>query len=413
LNRPLFRPQALTLARTSAASVPAAPLSWKLLGGAIIAATASGILFVSTAEYARKETVPGALASAEAVARILPRRDGIVTNLKVREGSHVTAGQALFTIDSQQNLERGSSLDAALIENLDTQILLIQEQIDLEPTRSANELSRLEATIRNVKAQRESIISQRDIQLERLKASDERRQTLLQLYQSGAVTKAALQDQESLILTSRQNLADFERQLAGIERELTQAQLQLEQLPIQREERLSQLRLSLADRRRERVEIEGRRAQVVQAPISGYVTALQVSPGQIVDTSRPLLIIIPEKLELKAELFVPSRAIGFVSVGQRVRIMFDAFPYQRFGSYWGTVETVSQAVLSPNDLFGKVLLKEPAYRVTVGLDQQTVLAFGRQLPLQPDMGIRADIILESRSLIAWLFEPLLSLRGRL
>jgi len=388
-------------------------LSWQLLGGAVVAALTIGLVFISIAEYARKETVLGALASTDAVARILPRRDGVVTNLKVQEGSHVTAGQALFTIDSQQNLERGSALDAALIENLDTQIHLIQEQIDAEPVRSAHELLRLEATIRNIKAQRDATLSQRDIQLERVKASEERRQTLSQLYQSGSVTRVALQDQETIILSNRQSLADFERQLAGIERELAQAQLQLEQHPIERDERLSQLRLNLADRKRERVEVEGRKAQVIQAPISGSVTALQVSSGQIVDTSRPLLIIIPDKLELKAELFVPSRAIGFVSVGQRVRIMFDAFPYQRFGSYWGTIESVSQAVLSPGDLFGKVSLKEPAYRVTVRLDQQTVLAFGRRLPLQPDMGLRADIILEKRSLLAWLFEPILSLRGRL
>lgn len=390
-----------------------APLTWRLLGGTIVLATVLGIVFVSIAEYARKETVLGALTSADAVARILPRRDGVVTNLTVREGSHVAAGQALFTIDSQQNLERGSTLDTALIENLDTQIQLVQDQIASEPIRSENDFTRLQTTIRNIKAQRDAVLLQRDIQMERLKASDERRQTLSHLYQSGSVTKVALQDQEAQLLSNRQSLADFERQLAGIERELNQAQLQLEQLPLQRDERLTQLRLNLADHKRGRVEAEGRRAQVIRAPISGYVTALQVSPGQIVDTTRPLMIIVPEKLELKAELFVPSRAIGFISVGQRVRIMFDAFPYQRFGSHWGTVENVSQAILSPSDLFGKVSLKEAAYRVTVQLDQQTVLAFGRQLPLQPDMGISADIILEKRSLMAWLFEPLLSLRGRM
>ena len=40
-------------------------------------------------------------------------------------------------------------------------------------------------------------------------------------------------------------------------------------------------------------------------------------------------------------------------------------------------------------------------------------AFGREVPLQPDMTLRADIILEKRSLIERLLEPLLSVRHRM
>ncbi|MFL5160676.1 MAG: HlyD family efflux transporter periplasmic adaptor subunit, partial [Microvirga sp.] len=121
----------------------------------------------------------------------------------------------------------------------------------------------------------------------------------------------------------------------------------------------------------------------------------------------------PEGASLLAELFVPSRAIGFVEPGQRVRLMVDAFPYQRFGTLGGSVATVSRAVLSPNEVLGKVALTEPAYRITVRLDRQDIDAFGRAAPLQPDMTLKADIVLEGRSLVAWLFEPLISVRGRM
>ena len=66
------------------------------------------------------------------------------------------------------------------------------------------------------------------------------------------------------------------------------------------------------------------------------------------------MTLLPDGASLLAELFVPSRAIGFVEPGQRVRLMVDAFPYQRFGTLGGRVETVSQAVLSPNEVIGKV-----------------------------------------------------------
>jgi membrane fusion protein len=51
--------------------------------------------------------------------------------------------------------------------------------------------------------------------------------------------------------------------------------------------------------------------------------------------------------------------------------------------------------------------------VTVRLDRQAIDAFGREVPLQPDMTLKANIVLEGRSLVAWLFEPLISARGRM
>jgi membrane fusion protein len=55
---------------------------------------------------------------------------------------------------------------------------------------------------------------------------------------------------------------------------------------------------------------------------------------------------------------------------------------------------------------------EPTYRITVEIAEQAVAAYGRTFTLQPGMLLQADIILESRSILAWLFDPLVSLRGR-
>lgn len=415
MNQPFFRPDVAAATNTEgmSVSIPVAPLPWRLLGTFMAAATTLIVIFISTAGYARKETAPGALVSTAGIVRVSTRREGVVMDLTVKEGDRVQVGQPLFTIDSQQGLEGGGTLGTALLNNLDAQISLIKEQIEADPARVANEVVRLEASIASVKAQKEAIEAQRRLQAERVAAAEERRLSLLQLYQKGSGTKLALQEQDGILLSGRQSLADLDRQWAAMERELEQTQLQREQLPVQQKDRVSQLRLTLADRERERAEVEGRGAQVVRAPIAGRVTALQVGPGQIVDSNRPLLTLVPEGSELRAELFVPSRAIGFVQPGQRVRLMVDAFPYQRFGSHGGTVETVSQAILSPDEIIGKVALKESAYRVTVNLDRQTVQAFGKQVLLQPDMTVQADIVLEERSLAAWLFEPLFSIQGRM
>ena len=89
-----------------------------------------------------------------------------------------------------------------------------------------------------------------------------------------------------------------------------------------------------------------------------------------------------------------------------MRILFDAFPYQRFGTYHGRIVKVSQTVLLDSDVSGPVKLQEPAYAATVALDRPDVTAHGKTIPLQPDMSLRADIILEKRTLVDWIIGPL-------
>ena len=120
--------------------------------------------------------------------------------------------------------------------------------------------------------------------------------------------------------------------------------------------------------------------------------------------------IIPQDSVLQAELFLPARAVGFVEAGQPVRIMYDAFPYQHFGTYRGEVVKVSQTILTSSDVAGPIKLTEPGYRVTAALERPDIDAYGKAVALQPDMLLKADIILEKRSLISWLTNPLRSVR---
>jgi membrane fusion protein len=120
--------------------------------------------------------------------------------------------------------------------------------------------------------------------------------------------------------------------------------------------------------------------------------------------------IIPNNSALQAELFIPTRGIGFVKPGQEVRILYEAFPHQQFGTYGGRINEISQTILSRSDASGPIELKEPAYRVTVVLDRPDIDAYGKRIPLQAGMLLNADIILEKRSVMRWFLDPLLSVR---
>ena len=57
------------------------------------------------------------------------------------------------------------------------------------------------------------------------------------------------------------------------------------------------------------------------------------------------------------------------------------------------------------------IIASPSYRIVVDLDAQSIKAYGRDMPLRSGMKLDADIIIEKRSLLRWLFDPIFSLRG--
>jgi membrane fusion protein len=130
------------------------------------------------------------------------------------------------------------------------------------------------------------------------------------------------------------------------------------------------------------------------------------------------LNIVPAGSKLVAHIFCPSRAVGFLRVGQRVLLRYAAYPYQKFGHHQGSVLSISHSAVSPGELPARLAglsslvgTTEPVYRVTVGLASQGITGYGEALPLQPGMLLEADVLLERRRLVEWMLGPLHTLAG--
>jgi membrane fusion protein len=189
-------------------------------------------------------------------------------------------------------------------------------------------------------------------------------------------------------------------------------------LPLNSQARLAEIDRNIATLEQELAETEARRRIILAAPHEGTVTAIQAEPGGRADTTFPLLSIVPLGSKLEAQLFSPSRAIGFVRTGQRVLLRYQAFPYQKFGHYEGIVASVSRSAVSPGELTQQLAnlaslygQNEAVYRITVSLASQTVKAYGEAIPLQPGMQLEAAVLIESRPLIEWVFDPLFTVTG--
>jgi membrane fusion protein len=408
-RHPLFRQEVIEFQqhnRQWGRVVPLLPLSTRLMVWCVAAATAGVIAFLFFAQYARKEVASGYLAPVSGTARVFTSQPGTISAVYVQQGETVEKGQALLTVSTSQIAASGEDLNATILSTLNQQKQSLTRKIADEVHRTQSEQQRMTAQVQ----EHENILHQLDAQMivqrARIGILEKIVETGAQLRAKGLVSEVDQRHREGALLEQRQALISFTQQSTTRQGQLSEVQFNLKQLSFIQGDKIQSLRNELSAAEQRVAEVTGRSAYVVRAPVGGRLSLLQASVGQPADPRRVQLQIVPGNSPLQAELFIPIRAIGFVEVGQDVRIQFDAFPYQRFGTYHGRISKVSQTVLLATDVEGPIALKEPAYMATVTLDRPDIIANGRRIPLQPDMSLRADIILEKRTLVDWIFAPL-------
>ena len=71
----------------------------------------------------------------------------------------------------------------------------------------------------------------------------------------------------------------------------------------------------LAELELRRIELSGEQSLTIVASIAGTVTGLRAAVGSNADPRLALLNILPQGGTLEAQLYVPTRAIGFLGPG--------------------------------------------------------------------------------------------------
>jgi membrane fusion protein len=386
------------------------PLSTNVMAWFLPLSAAAITLFLFIAQYSRKETAVGYLTPTAGTAKIFAPQRGTVKAVHVEQGSTVREGQPLLTIETDQIAADGLDVNASMLNTLQSQKILIASNISGEEERAGSELERLRALVHGLATEISQLQDQIQLQTERLKITESDLNAADQLRARGIMASVEFKHRQMQVLEQRQAISALNQQLTARKNQITETSFSLRQLPTVMAQKVQTLRNDLAYTEQRIAEINGRRAYVIRAPTAGRISSLQATVGQNADPQRLQLEIIPEHTVLQAELLVPPRAIGFVEAGQPVRILYDAFPYQHFGTYTGHVVKVSQTLLTGSDAAGPIALKEPAYRITAALDRADINANGKKVALQPDMLLKADIILEKRSLMSWLTSPLRGVR---
>jgi membrane fusion protein len=418
---PLFRPEVVDEQRSQwLGAVLLAPTISQTLFAAFAAlaiAAFLGLLFL--AEVTRKERISGWLVPEQGLLRVVAPQPGVITRLHVRDGDKVTAGAALVTLSTEVQSEAFGATQQEIVRRLQVRRDSLAAERGLHRKLLQEELAGLAKRVAALRSERGHLAGELEIQRSQAKLAREAAVRLRPLRDRGLVTAQRMEGAERNRLDQALKLRALERQLTAADRERLILEAEREALPLRTEARLAELDRRVEALEQESVEAEARRQIVVTAAQAGTVTALRAEQGSSANTSTPLLSIVPAGSELRARFFVPSKAIGFLRPGQDVQLRYEAFPYQKFGHRQGVVSSVSRSAVNPNELGAQMagltsLLggDEPVYLVTVRLESQTVTAYGEAVPLQPGMLLEADVLIETRSLIEWVFDPLFTLTGK-
>ena len=388
-------------------------LSHTVFARAALALLALVLAFLCFGSYTRKARLNGWVMPDMGLVRVFAPQPGVITAIRVHEGDTVRKGATLMLLSGELRTETLGASKAEIVGRLssrrdslahDAQVqagLLDQQQADLG--------RRLEA----LREQRQHLADEIALQRQRLQLAQTTAQRDRAMRGRDLIPLPRYEQSEQDRLDQSAKLQALQRNQAALRSDMGLAEAAVHELPFKRQTQAGEAGRNVATLEQELEEAEARRQIVVTAPQDGVVSAIQAEPGGAAGTSSPLLSIVPAGSKFQAQLFSPTRAIGFVRVGQHVALRYQAFPYQKFGAYQGTVVDISGSALSPSELpqhltglTSLVTANEPAYRIVVQLDRQDIDAYGARVPLKPGMQLEADVLLDRRSLIEWVFEPL-------
>ncbi|GAA4764479.1 HlyD family efflux transporter periplasmic adaptor subunit [Novosphingobium ginsenosidimutans] len=384
----------------------------RILTAGIVGIVAAAGLFVGLGSYSRIETAKGVVVPAGQSSKVFALRPGVISTLLVREGDAVAAGQKLAIVSSDQPAEDGLRYTEEGVAALGAQEGLARDRIALAGDSAAQQRARLGASLDGLVQQQANLSRQLALQAQLVASSRNLFEQLGPVIEKGFVSKLEVERRRQSYINAQQQEAQLKTQLDNTATQIAQVEADLGRIVVERAAQVVDAKTALEGYRQQKSRLETERSYAINAPIAGRVTALQTATGRTVGGQVPLLTIIPEAVNLEADVYVASRAIGFVREGQEVRLLYDAFPYQRFGSFTGKIASVSRVIIAPNELDAPLRIEEPVYKVKVRLERQAIDAFGQQYPLQAGMTLTANVILDRLSFWDWLMAPLRAVTNR-
>lgn len=317
---------------------------------------------------------------------------GVLTELHVREGTRVEAGQILAELDR--------SRIGASVKEIEARLAALRAKADR---------LRAEVTGRDDLVFSADMTDFPDIAEVELALFEQRQSGLAEELRTLEVA-VELALEEAMLVRRLEASGDVSRsETIRAERALNEAQARLVN---RKNQFLEDARVELTDvedKIAQNVQVYNQRKQqlidsVFYANVPGIVKNIRVTTvGGVLRAGEELMQIIPIDDKLIVESKVKPTDIGLVRDGLEATIRFDPFDFTLFGGVAGEVIYVSADTIKEDSARGE----EIYYRAHIAVNSDPVTTtIGRQIDIMPGMTAQVDIRTGERTLLTFLLKPL-------
>lgn len=366
---------------------------------------------------------------------VQPAEAGVVTDILVQDGDLVKAEQVLLRLDARSPQSDLSSLKTDLALKQLTLRAIVAEvggkpfsQLTGDPTALYQQVSRQfdarRQAYQDSVAQETELLNKLRADLEAAQHVQQKLSTTLPTYQrsaeayeklnrDGFVGEIAAAEKRRDFVERQQDLRSQDASVASIQASIAQSRQRIaglhssyhSQLENERSSLLSELNKTGNELNKSII-----RSGLfeIRAPQNGIVKDLMVtSRGAVVASGALLMNIVPMDEPLQVEVLLKNEDVGFVTVGQSVRVKIAAYPFQKYGMLDGVVSMVAADSVDPRQQTAAQPQTALTYRALVRLSKQQLQPpDGTRLELSPGMLVTAEIHQGERSVLEYLLSPL-------
>ena len=403
MNSPLFRQEVIEAGRDRLAGtvVAATPPNSRLYTTFLMLAALAIVLMLVFGQYASRVQVKGIVSYDLGVARIYPNAPAEIRQIHVRSGAQVAAGDPLVTV----SLAQGRGGIAGQLAELQRQDDALARQEQLASALGSSETQTLAEQRASLTASIASLERQRTLASGQIALAEAGTRRALRLAAEGAGSQRQVEESRATTLARRAEVESINERIIAQREQLRAIAGQIAQRTIGASRSQSEIAAQRAALAEQRAGLLRTDRLVLTAPVSGTVGDVSAQVGQRARPETSLVTIVPRGSHMEVWLYAPSRALGFVQPGQDVRLLFDAFPFQKYGSGRGTVTEVSSVPTDPGALDPALGIQEPVFRIRVSIIDVAPRVPGAQERLRPGMTLSANLVLERRRLWEVLFNP--------
>jgi len=424
-----FLPAALEIQET-----PPLPMGRYILW-AIMLFFSISVVWATVGEVDIVGVAQGKIVPSGRVKIIQPLETGVVKEIYVTEGQHVTQGEPLIELDttlsgadSDQIREQllAFKLDRARLLTILDSLSKEQEphnhftdaeatavQIRLQRQRARQQLNQFKANraaLEDERKQRQAeraAVSQRIEQLNStIPLITERSNSLKELLETNMVPRVQwLELEEERIEqvkerdVQKNTLMSLDAAIANIRQRIKSLQSEFES---QRLTELTEVENRITALEQERIKADKKvTLQKLVSPVTGKVHQLVIHTiGGVVTPAQELMRIVPEQDAIEVEAWLQNKDIGFVHEGQAAEIKVETFPFTKYGTIDSEIKTLSNDATADEHL-GLV------YATRVKMAKTTMRVNDKTVNLSPGMAVTVEMNMGKRKLIEFLLSPLL------